>query len=111
LIFQLGGALIDGCVLAALSKEDAYGYALTQRVRSAMDVSESTLYPVLRRMQKEGYLTAYDQNYQGRNRRYYSMTSTGWDRYRQIAREWIEYRARVEEILLEGTYDDQTSLS
>ena len=50
MIFQLGSALLDACVLAVLSEEDAYGYSLTQRVKSVLDISESTLYPVLRRL-------------------------------------------------------------
>ena len=68
--FQLGSVLLDACVLAVVMKEDTYGYKLTQEVKQIMDVSESTLYPVLRRLQKDGYLTTYDQPFQGRNRRY-----------------------------------------
>ena len=54
--FQLGSALLDACVLATLHKEDTYGYRLTQEVKVVMSVSESTLYPVLRRLMREGYL-------------------------------------------------------
>ena len=68
--FQLGSALLDACVLASVMREDTYGYKLTQEVKQIMNVSESTLYPVLRRLQKDGYLTTYDRPYQGRNRRY-----------------------------------------
>ena len=64
--FAMGTPLLDGCVLAILDQEDTYGYALTQRVKGVLDISESTLYPVLRRLQKEGCLTVYDQPYQGR---------------------------------------------
>ncbi|MDZ7548942.1 PadR family transcriptional regulator, partial [Clostridium perfringens] len=59
--FQLGAALLDACVLAVLSREDTYGYILTQNVRQIMSISESTLYPVLRRLQKDECLTTYDQ--------------------------------------------------
>ena len=51
--FQLGSALLDACVLAVLDDQDAYGYVLTQSVKQVMDISESTLYPVLRRLQKD----------------------------------------------------------
>ena len=51
MVFQLGSALLDACVLAVLSDGDTYGYVLTQKVRQAIDVSESTLYPVLRAQQ------------------------------------------------------------
>ena len=64
--FQLGSALLDACVLATLNREDTYGYVLTQSVKAVVEISESTLYPVLRRLQKEGWLTTYDQPYSGR---------------------------------------------
>ena len=54
--FQLGAGLLEACVLGVLADEDTYGYKLTQEVRNVMSVSESTLYPVLRRLMKEGYL-------------------------------------------------------
>ena len=86
--FAMGTPLLDGCVLAILDQEDTYGYALTQRVKGVLDISESTLYPVLRRLQKEGCLTVYDQPYQGRNRRYYAITHAGKRRLAGARREW-----------------------
>ena len=59
--FQLGSSLLDACVLAVLSRGDAYGYILTQQVKEVIDISESTLYPVLRRLQKEAFLSTYDK--------------------------------------------------
>ena len=55
MVFQLGASLLDALVLAVLHKEAAYGYKLTQEVKSMMQVSESTLYPVLRRLTREGF--------------------------------------------------------
>ena len=74
MVFQLSSPLLDGCVLAILEREDAYGYSLTQRLREEIEISESTLYPILRRLQKEGCLAVYDRQFQGRNRRYYTIT-------------------------------------
>ena len=76
--FQIGAALLDACVLAVLSEGDTYGYVLTQRIKDVLEISESTLYPVLRRLQKEQYLSTYDRPFQGRNRRYYAITQMGW---------------------------------
>ena len=105
--FAMGTPLLDGCVLAILDQEDTYGYALTQRVKGVLDISESTLYPVLRRLQKEGCLTVYDQPYQGRNRRYYAITHAGKGRLAEARREWQMFRDRVESLLLkEETSDD-----
>ena len=64
MIFQLTTPLLDGCVLAVLEQGDAYGYSLTQQIKQQIEISESTLYPVLRRLQREGCLTVYDQQYQ-----------------------------------------------
>lgn len=102
MIFQLGSALLDACVLSVLSKEDTYGYILTQKVKQVMNISESTLYPVLRRLQKEEYLTTYDKPYQGRNRRYYKITNLGLEKYEEYKYEWKEYKKNVDKILLGG---------
>ena len=59
MVFQLGSALLDACVLAVLSDEDAYGYVLTQTVQEIIEVSESSLYPVLRRLQKDNMFNPF----------------------------------------------------
>ncbi|MBY0123742.1 PadR family transcriptional regulator [Bacillus sp. S/N-304-OC-R1] len=100
--FQLGSALLDACVLAILAKEDAYGYSLTQEVREVMDISESTLYPVLRRLQKAEYLTTYDQPFQGRNRRYYRITESGRAKYNELLEDWMVYKQKIDTVLLGG---------
>ncbi len=98
--FTAGSALLDAVVLSVVSMEGTYGYKITQDVRQVMDVSESTLYPVLRRLQKDGLLETYDMEFQGRNRRYYKITSNGMillDKYRS---EWLSYKSNVDKILL-----------
>ena len=98
--FTAGSALLDAVVLSVVSLEGTYGYKITQDVRQVMDVSESTLYPVLRRLQKDGLLETYDMEFQGRNRRYYKITSNGMillDKYRS---EWLSYKKNVDKILL-----------
>ena len=100
--FQLGAALLDACVLAILSRGDTYGYVLTQQVREVMNISESTLYPVLRRLQKDECLTTYDQAYQGRNRRYYQITEHGREKLIEYLTEWDEYKKNVDKVLMGG---------
>ena len=102
MVFQLGSALLDACVLAVLTKADTYGYILTQNVKEMIDVSESSLYPVLRRLQKDDCLTTYDQSFQGRNRRYYSITEQGLAKLTEYAEEWKQYKAKVDKILIGG---------
>lgn len=99
MLIQLNAPLLDGCVLAVLEQGDTYGYSLTQHIRRQIDVSESTLYPVLRRLQKDGRLTVYDQQFQGRNRRYYAITPAGKELLDECRRDWNDYTRRVDNIL------------
>ncbi len=97
--FQLTAPLLDACVLGIIGTEDSYGYTLTQKVRQVVDISESTLYPVLRRLQKSGYLTTYDAPFQGRNRRYYASTGEGRNILKFYAKEWDEYKTKIDELI------------
>lgn len=97
--YQLAAPLLDACVLAIVEQEDVYGYTLTQRVKEIVDISESTLYPVLRRLQKENYLTTYDQPFQGRNRRYYKITEEGIEKLVFYKEEWESYKSKIDVLL------------
>lgn len=100
--FQLGAGLLEACVIGVLYNEDTYGYKLTTEVRSLMSVSESTLYPVLRRLMREGYLETYDQEYMGRNRRYYHLTAKGKLKHNENLKEWKEFSSNVDKLLNKG---------
>lgn len=88
MVFNTGAALLDAIVLAVVASEaeGTYGYKITQDVRGVLDVSESTLYPVLRRLQKDDCLEVYDMAYAGRNRRYYKLTEK--ERRSSISIKW-----------------------
>ena len=98
--FNTGTTLLDAVVLSVVSREGTYGYKITQDVRSVLDVSESTLYPVLRRLQKDGLLETYDMEFDGRNRRYYKITPNGMILLDQYRAGWVEYRKKIDLILL-----------
>ena len=97
MIFNTGAALLDAIVLAVVSGQDegTYGYRITQDVRKAIDISESTLYPVLRRLQKEECLEVYDRQHDGRNRRYYKVTEKGMAQLNLYRIEWKNYTAKI----------------
>ena len=97
MVFNTGAALLDAVVLAVVSKETqgTYGYKITQDVRSAIEISESTLYPVLRRLQKDECLEVYDMECAGRNRRYYKVTSRGWAQLQLYESEWRLYADKI----------------
>ena len=94
--YQVAAPLLDACVLGIVAKGDSYGYTLTQKVRELIDISESTLYPVLRRLQKEKYLETYDQSFQGRNRRYYRITDEGKKILIYYRNEWKSYKDKID---------------
>ena len=97
--YQITAPLLDACVLGIVNQGDSYGYTLTQKVRELVDISDSTLYPVLRRLQKENCLITYDMPYQGRNRRYYSITEEGRLRLAFYRVEWGMYKEKVDSLL------------
>ncbi|MDD5930319.1 MAG: PadR family transcriptional regulator [Spirochaetales bacterium] len=100
MVFTAGAALLDAIVLSVASKEGTYGYKITQEVREVMDVSESTLYPVLRRLQKDNYLETYDMEFQGRNRRYYKITANGMILLNKYRSEWNIFSKGINKILM-----------
>ena len=104
MVFNTGAALLDAIVLAVVShvQEGTYGYKITQDVRRAINVSESTLYPVLRRLQKDDCLEVYDQQFDGRNRRYYKLTEKGHAQLHLYKAEWRNYTKKIESIFKGG---------
>ena len=104
--FQIGSVLLDACVLAILAKEDTYGYRLTQQIKETLGVSESTLYPVLRRLQKEELVETYDVAVMGRNRRYYRLTDEGLEKNKEYKREWVYFSRKITTILEGGNLND-----
>ena len=97
--FKIESSLLDACALAILHRGDTYGYEITQEMKKSITVSESTLYPVLRRLQQEQLCQTYDQPYQGRNRRYYRITEKGEEQLRDYMKQWNDYRNAVQRLL------------
>lgn len=104
MVFNTGAALLDAIVLAVVSRESqgTYGYKITQDVRQVLEVSESTLYPVLRRLQKDQCLEVYDMQFDGRNRRYYKVTDRGVAQLNLYREEWKVYSKKISEIFEGG---------
>lgn len=95
---QITADLLDGLVLALLERKDYYGYSLTQDIQQVISISESTMYPVLRRLKTNGFLTTYDKPYQGRNRRYYQITEDGEERLARVRKMWSDYKTGLDEL-------------
>lgn len=74
---QLKKGILDVCVLYAISKSESYGYKIISDLQGIIDISESTLYPILKRLESGGFLTTKTAEYSGRLRRYYKITPAG----------------------------------
>ena len=87
---QLKRGLLDICVLAAIKNQDSYGYQIIKDIKPYVTISESTLYPILRRLEGAGSLTVRGAEHNGRLRKYYSITPAGLKRLDAFAEEWQE---------------------
>lgn len=96
---QMKKGLLEICVLASLKDGESYGYQIVKDVSAYIEISESTLYPILKRLDNGGYLTTYTSEYNGRLRKYYSITPNGRERISEFIREWDEIQRAYEYIL------------
>ena len=87
---QIKRGLLDVCVLAAIRTEDSYGYKIIKDMSEYVEISESTLYPILRRLEAARLLSVYSAEYNGRLRKYYRITPAGEERLRAFRDEWRE---------------------
>lgn len=87
---QLKRGLLDICVLAAIKSEDSYGYQIIKDIKPFVEISESTLYPILRRLEAADLLTVHTAEHNGRLRKYYHITDLGLSRIEDFKQEWNE---------------------
>ncbi len=87
---QLKRGLLDICVLAAIKDEDSYGYQIIKDIKLYVEISESTLYPILRRLEAADLLTVRTAEHNGRLRKYYHITDSGLKRIEDFKQEWNE---------------------
>ena len=87
---QLKRGLLDACVLAAIKSEDSYGYRIIKDIGAFVEISESTLYPILRRLEEADLLSVYTTEHNGRLRKYYHITEKGIARLEAFKADWQE---------------------
>ena len=85
---QMKRGLIEACILKLLTRGDSYGYQLVREAEEVLSISESTLYPVLRRLETAGTLTVYTMEHNGRLRKYYAITDAGRQKISDFLTEW-----------------------
>ena len=103
---QLKRGLLDICVLAAIKDEDSYGYKIIKDMKPYVDMSESTLYPILRRLEAANLLTVNTVVHNGRLRKYYHITPQGIKRIEDFKTEWNEIVSIYNFVVKEGGTND-----
>ena len=95
--YPVSALLIEFLILSVVESQDSYGYEISQTVKIVADIKESTLYPILKKLEKNGYLTTYSQEFQ--ERKYYSITDSGKEQLVYLNKEWISYRDTIDGII------------
>ncbi|APT46062.1 PadR family transcriptional regulator [Bacillus safensis] len=90
---QLKKGLLEFCVLAVLKKGDSYGYQIIKDMSHCIEISESTLYPILKRLEQNNYVETYSQEHNSRLRKYYRMTESGREHMAQFLEDWDQVMA------------------
>ena len=97
--YPVSALLIEFLILSIVDTADSYGYEISQTIKLVAEIKESTLYPILKKLEKSGYLTTYTEEYQGRKRKYYSITESGRKQLDFLRDEWISYRNTINGII------------
>lgn len=97
--YPVSSLLIEFLILSVVNREDSYSYEISQTVKLAASIKESTLYPILRKLEQNGFLTTYNQEFQGRNRKYYSITDAGRKQLVYLEEEWNTYKDTIDGII------------
>lgn len=106
-MYNLKGVL-ELCVLVLLDKQDRYGYELVRSISNRIEISEGSVYPLLRRLTKEEYFTTYlQESSEGPSRKYYTLTDKGRTYLYQLLREWNEFSQGVNQLIKEGVSNDE----
>ena len=103
---QLKRGLLDVCVLAAIKNEDSYGYQIIKDIKPYIEISESTLYPILRRLEASELLTVRTAEHNGRLRKYYHITASGLMRIEAFREEWEEIMSVYKYVTREENTND-----
>lgn len=101
---QYKKGVLELLVLALLIKRDCYGYEVSEFLSKRIDISDGTVYPILRKLKSDGLVTTYlSEESGGPARKYYSLTGLGKDEYASAKEEWLSFAEIVKHILLEDT--------
>ncbi len=105
---QFKKGVLELCVLSLLSRRDYYGYELVENISRFIEISEGTIYPLLRRFRSDGYVTTYlEESQEGPPRKYYKLSKKGREALDELEIEWESFVDGVND-LLRGDFDDKS---
>lgn len=90
---QMKKGIVEVCILSSLRKEPSYGYKIIVDISPLIEISESTLYPILRRLEAQELLETFTKDFNGRTRKYYKITKAGKLKIKEFLSEWEEVEA------------------
>lgn len=93
--YPIPSPVIEFLVLGIVAEKDSYGYEISQTLKLLTPIKESTLYPILKKMELSGYLETYSEAHQGRQRKYYKRTELGSKQFTYLEEEWLRYSAAI----------------
>jgi len=104
---QFKKGVLELCVLSLLSRRDSYGYDVSEALSKHIDISDGTVYPILRKLKNDGLVTTYlVEESGGPPRKYYSLTELGKKEYKQTREEWLNFAETIKK-LLKGEFADE----
>ena len=99
MLYPLNTPLTELLLLSIISESDSYGYLISQNLRKVSKLNDSALYPLLKKLSDDGYVEIYDQQFQGRNRKYYRITEAGDQHRLEMRTAWEVYCGQIEQLI------------
>ncbi|MDD5621740.1 MAG: PadR family transcriptional regulator [Actinomycetota bacterium] len=104
---QFKKGVLELCALALLAKKNRYGYELVNEISKTISISEGTIYPLLRRLKNDGFVTTYlEESSEGAPRKYYQLTKSGKEMEKELMEEWLTFVKQVNSFIKGGVKDE-----
>ncbi len=100
--YPISALLIECLILSIVNVKDSYGYEISQSVKKVSSINESTLYPILKKLEKNDFLLTYSELHNGRRRKYYKITESGKVQLDFLRTNWLSYRDEIDKIVIGG---------
>ncbi|MDO4772055.1 MAG: PadR family transcriptional regulator [Bacillota bacterium] len=104
--YPLSALLMECIILSIVNDQDSYGYEISRSIKKIASIKESTLYPILKKLELGGLVSTYAEEHNGRNRKYYKISESGRSQLNVLTEHWISYRDEIDKLVLGGNKND-----